>query len=83
MAVDAVVRNFQVIDEAVRHVPDDVQEKTPTIPWRDMRNMRHRLIHRYEQIDAMTVWTTARHDLPPLVPLLRQLVDSSQSTGRS
>src|SRR5258708_5955156 len=25
MAVDAVIRNFQVIGEAARHVPDDVQ----------------------------------------------------------
>jgi uncharacterized protein with HEPN domain len=29
MIVDAVIRNFQVIGEAVRHVPDEVQARYP------------------------------------------------------
>jgi len=31
--VDAVIRNFQVIGEAVRLVPQRVQTRHPEIPW--------------------------------------------------
>jgi uncharacterized protein with HEPN domain len=33
MAVDAVIRNLQVIGEATRHVPEDIQTMNAQIPW--------------------------------------------------
>jgi uncharacterized protein with HEPN domain len=74
---DAVVRNFQIIGEAVRHVPDAIQHAHSEVPWAEMRAMRHVLVHRYEAVDIPTVWTTATSDLPPLVPLLRSLLGES------
>ena len=47
MAVDAVIRNFQVIGEAARHIPDDVQARYPEVPWSLMQGMRHILVHDY------------------------------------
>jgi uncharacterized protein with HEPN domain len=45
--VDAVIRNFEIIGEAVRHVVAD-QESLPTgIPWADIAGMRNILIHEY------------------------------------
>ena len=38
--IDAVIRNFIVIGEAARKVPDDVSAKYPNIPWRVMGDMR-------------------------------------------
>lgn len=34
MAVDAVVRNFEIIGEASKNIPDDIQKKFPEIPWK-------------------------------------------------
>jgi uncharacterized protein with HEPN domain len=70
MVIDAVVRNFQIIGEAARHIPDEIQAAHPDIPWHDMRAMRHVLVHRYDAVDVETVWITASTDLPPLVPML-------------
>ncbi len=34
MVVDAVVRNFEIIGEAAKKIPIDVQQKYPEIPWK-------------------------------------------------
>ena len=38
--VDAVVRNLVVIGEASRHIPEDVEQRHPEIPWDKMRGIR-------------------------------------------
>ena len=77
MTVDAVVRNFQVIGEAVRHVPDDVQARYPEVPWSLMQGMRHILVHDYFTVKLNIVWRTIQQSLPPLVePLQRILRDN-------
>jgi uncharacterized protein with HEPN domain len=77
MAVDAVIRNFQVIGEAARHVPDDVQARYPEVPWSLMQGMRHILVHDYFAVKLDIVWRTVQQSLPPLVgPLQRILKDN-------
>ena len=70
--IDAVIRNFLVIGEATRHVPDDVRDSTPDIPWRLMEGMRHVLVHDYDAVKLDTIWKTVTEDLPPLVEPLRR-----------
>ena len=31
--VDAVVRNFEIIGEAVKHIPEELKLKYPNLPW--------------------------------------------------
>ena len=81
MVVDAVIRNFQVIGEASRLVPEEVQSSHPEIPWRDMQKMRHVLVHDYDRVDHEKVWLTIQEDLPPLVGQLRKLV-SDEGDGQ-
>ncbi|MBW1778915.1 MAG: DUF86 domain-containing protein, partial [Deltaproteobacteria bacterium] len=39
--VDAVVRNFEIVGEAAAHVPEEIVDDHPEIPWQDMRDMRN------------------------------------------
>jgi uncharacterized protein with HEPN domain len=71
--VDAVIRNFLVIGEATRHVPDEVRASCTEIPWKLMEGMRHVLVHDYETVRLDTLWRTIIDDLPPLVVPLRRL----------
>jgi uncharacterized protein with HEPN domain len=64
--VDAVIRNFEVLGEAARHVEDPIASRCPGIPWADIRDMRNILIHGYFGVDMGTVWTTVVNDLPAL-----------------
>jgi uncharacterized protein with HEPN domain len=70
----AVELNFIVIGEAANHIPEDVQEAHPEIPWHLMRAMRNRLVHVYFSVDPDLVWDTVQNDLPPLVPALETLL---------
>jgi uncharacterized protein with HEPN domain len=74
MAVDAVIRNFQVIGEAVRHVPDEVQARYAEVPWSLMQGMRHILVHDYYAVKLDIVWRTIQVSLPPLLEPLRNIL---------
>lgn len=61
---DAVIRNFEVIGEAVKRVPEHYREAHPEIPWKLMAGFRDVLIHGYEGLDLARVWHVAAVDLP-------------------
>jgi uncharacterized protein with HEPN domain len=78
--VDAVLRNFEVIGEAAKNVPEDVQQEYPDVPWREMAGMRDKLIHGYMTIDLEIVWATVENDIPSLLTQLetvRAAIDDS------
>ena len=68
--IDAVIRNFEIIGEAARHVPEDIQKLWPAIPWANMMGIRNVLIHEYFGVDIEVVWKTVREDLPSLKRML-------------
>ncbi len=76
LVVDAVLRNLAVLGEASRHIPESIVAKSPEIPWASIRGMRNVLVHDYFGVDLASVWETVRNDLPPLVPLLRKLLQT-------
>ena len=68
--VDAVVRNFEVIGEAAKHIPERARKLYPSVPWRDMAGMRDRLIHGYFGVNLDVVWKTIKERLPIVKPLI-------------
>jgi uncharacterized protein with HEPN domain len=55
MIQDAVIRNFEVIGEAIKRLPEDYRNGHPEIPWRLMAGFRDVLIHGYEGVDLARV----------------------------
>jgi uncharacterized protein with HEPN domain len=47
MIQDAVIRNFEIIGEAVKQISEQVKNEHPEIPWRNIAGFRDILIHRY------------------------------------
>lgn len=78
MAVDAVIRNLEVIGEAARNIPAEIAARHPEIGWPEMRAIRNILIHEYFGVDLSIVWQTVKHDLPPLLPKLRALLQTGK-----
>jgi uncharacterized protein with HEPN domain len=72
--VDAVIRNLEIIGEASRHVPDEIVDKHPEIPWREMRYMRNLLAHEYFGVNTKIVWETRQTDWLAIVPVLKALL---------
>lgn len=66
---DAVVRNIEIIGEAVNKIHNlapDFINRHPELPWAQMRGMRNVVIHEYFFVDLKIVWTTVKDDLPRL-----------------
>ena len=65
--VYATIRALEVLGEAANRIQAGYQQMHPGIPWRNMINMRNRLIHNYDNIDLRIVWAVVVHDLFPLI----------------
>ena len=70
---DATVRNLELIGEAANHIPSDIRDKFPHIPWRLIIATRNRLIHGYLGIDNDTLWSIITSDTPNLLIQLQTL----------
>ena len=70
----AVVRKFEIIGEAAKHVPEEICQKYPQVSWKRMASMRDRLIHVYFGVDYPLVWKTIKEDIPATKPLLRKIL---------
>jgi uncharacterized protein with HEPN domain len=60
---DAVMRNFEIIGEAVNHISDQTLDQTPDIPWHEIAGFRNVLIHGYMNVDIKQVWNVIENDL--------------------
>ena len=62
--IDAMVRNLEVIGEAVSNLSKEFRHKHPNIPWRKIIDMRNKVIHEYFGIDWEILWGTIKEDIP-------------------
>ena len=76
--IDSVLRNLEIIGEAARFVPADVQAKYPHVAWREMQAMRNIVIHEYHGLNIEIIWQTVQENLPPLVPALEQILNQEK-----
>ncbi len=69
--VMAVVKCVEIIGEAASQVSAATRNEINDIPWRDIIDMRHRLVHGYYDINLDIVWSTLQEDLPGLIKSLQ------------
>jgi uncharacterized protein with HEPN domain len=72
--VDAVVRNLEVIGEAVKQVPEDVRAKEPGIEWQKIAGLRDILIHAYSRVDVDIIWDVVANKMPAFNDRIRALL---------
>jgi uncharacterized protein with HEPN domain len=62
----AIIRQLEIIGEAVKNIPNSFREKYPKIPWKDISGFRDILSHAYFGVNIDRVWNIIEKDLPKL-----------------
>jgi uncharacterized protein with HEPN domain len=73
--IRAVAFELTTIGEAVRAMPQEIQDKFPEIPWREMQSIRNILVHEYFHLDEEILWKTIQDDVPALIEELEKIID--------
>ena len=72
---DAVIRNLEIIGEAARKLPEQIQNGESEIDWRKISGLRNILIHKYFGINLPIVWDVVQNKLGPLETVCRRLLE--------
>ena len=66
LRLDAVIRNLEVIGEAVKCLPVEFRESQSQVEWRKIAGLRDILIHHYFGINVKIIWDVVKNKLPAL-----------------
>ncbi len=75
----SLLRLLETIGEAAGRVTEEGRLRYSRLPWREVVDMRNRLIHGYDDIDLDRVWETVTADLPPLIRELEVILSQERA----
>ncbi len=64
MRYDAVMRNLQIIGEAVKNLSQDLRSQYPEVPWQRVTGFRDVVTHAYFGVDDDIVWDVVQNKVP-------------------
>jgi uncharacterized protein with HEPN domain len=74
----ATTRAIEIVGEAARHIPEDFQQRFPSIPWRKIVGMRNIFAHNYDGADPEIVHYTATVEMAQLIAHLPDAVAAAE-----
>lgn len=72
---DSVARRLEIIGEAVKGLPQDLRDRHPEVPWRDITGARDVLVHEYFRIDLDLAWDMVKKDIPHLAEQVKEILE--------
>ena len=77
---DAIIRNLEIIGEAVINISDDLKQNYPDVAWKEIRGMRNFVTHQYFGIELNEIWSTVIHDIPLLKKQIQQIIEDIENS---
>ncbi|RKX51727.1 MAG: hypothetical protein DRP30_07465 [Thermotoga sp.] len=71
---DAVIRQLEIMGEAVKNLSLRIILDNPQIPWKGMVGLRDVLIHGYDKVNLEIIWKIAREDVPKTFKKIEDLI---------
>ena len=72
----ALLKTVEIVGEAATRVSESVRKGHPEIPWQDIIDTRHRLIHGYDTVDNDILWYIVTVDFRDVDVGLRSDIDA-------
>jgi len=82
MAADAIIRNFEVIGEALKKIPEEIKKRHSDVEWKEAAGFREVLIHDYFGIDLESVWDTVKNNIPSFKRHISKVFKSEKRTDK-
>ncbi len=76
LVTDAVVRNIEIIGEASKNIPTEIQQSFSDIPWQKLRGIRNRIVHDYFDVDRKIIWFIITSELTTLKKTLQNHIQA-------
>ena len=73
--LDSVVRNLEIIGEAVKCIPNELLALQPQMMWNDVARFRDVIAHYYFKVDYEVVWSITQEDLDPIYRAISAILD--------
>ncbi|MGO8820451.1 MAG: DUF86 domain-containing protein [Desulfomonilaceae bacterium] len=74
MKQEAILRNLEIIGEAVKNIPEVARRKYPNIDWVRIAGLRDIIIHQYFGIDLEIIWDILKTKIPAFDVQVRQII---------
>jgi len=71
----AVNHALEIIGEETKHIPEEIRNEYPFVPWRKMAGIRDVIIHAYFGVNLNIIWNTATERLPELKRDIEKIVE--------
>ena len=79
---DAIIRNLEIIGEAVINISDDLKQNYPEVSWKEIRGMRNIVTHHYFGIELCEIWSTVINDIPILKNQIQIIIEEIEVKDR-
>lgn len=76
LLLEACVFNLSQLDELASKVDSSFIDAHPSIPWKQMRGLRNKIVHDYEGVNLSLVWEIISEDLPELKDQLKGIASN-------
>ena len=74
----AVIRNIEIIGEAVKKLPETIRNMKPNIEQKKIAGTRDILIHEYFSIDEEIIWDIIKNKIPELYTAVEEMMRELQ-----
>ncbi len=71
---DAIVRKLEIIGEASKNISQELKNKYPKLPWKEMKALRNVIAHDYFGLNYSVIWNVLISKIPQLHKQIKEII---------